>query len=94
MAFARPQDRRIPHAESLDQERYGVLLRGIRTSVELFREENVPIQTELALLDQKYSQIDRSDDLRVRGRDADHAPDGALPRGPGPRDRERAADDR
>ena len=53
-------DRKIaesPHAESLDQERYGVLLRGIRTSVELFREENVPIQTELALLDQKYSQI-------------------------------------
>ena len=46
-----------PHAEKLDQDRYGVLLRGTRTSVELFREENVPIQTELALLDQKYSQV-------------------------------------
>ena len=43
--------------KSLDQDRYGVLLRGTRTSVELFREENVPIQTELALLDQKYSQV-------------------------------------
>jgi oligoendopeptidase F len=46
-----------PHAEKLDQDRYGVLLRGTRTSVELFREENVPIQTELALLEQKYSQV-------------------------------------
>ena len=46
-----------PHADKLDQDRYGVLLRGTRTNVELFREENVPIQTELALLDQKYSQV-------------------------------------
>ena len=46
-----------PHANKLDQDRYGVLLRGTRTNVELFREENVPIQTELALLDQKYSQV-------------------------------------
>ena len=46
-----------PHAEALDQERYGVLLRETRTSVELFREENIAIQTELALLDQKYNQI-------------------------------------
>jgi oligoendopeptidase F len=46
-----------PHAEKLDQDRYGVLLRGTRTCVELFREDNVPIQTELALLDQKYSQV-------------------------------------
>ncbi len=46
-----------PHAEALDQERYGVLLRETRTSVDLFREENIKIQTELALLDQKYNQI-------------------------------------
>lgn len=46
-----------PHAEKLDTERYQVLLRSTRTNVDLFREENVPIQTELSLLDQKYSQI-------------------------------------
>lgn len=45
-----------PHADKLDQERYSVLLRGIRTNVELFREENVPIETDLSLLDQKYNQ--------------------------------------
>ncbi|MEE2681911.1 MAG: M3 family oligoendopeptidase [Planctomycetota bacterium] len=46
-----------PHTEKLDQERYGVLLRETRTSVSMFREENIPIQTELALLEQKYNQI-------------------------------------
>ena len=46
-----------PHADQLDANRYEVLLRGTRRNVELFREENVPIQTELSLLDQKYSQI-------------------------------------
>ena len=38
-----------PHAEKLDQDRYGVMLRETRTSVGMFREENIPIQTELAL---------------------------------------------
>ncbi|MEC7352929.1 MAG: M3 family metallopeptidase, partial [Planctomycetota bacterium] len=46
-----------PHAEKLDQDRYGVMLRETRTSVGMFREENIPIQTELALLEQKYNQI-------------------------------------
>ncbi|MEC8734509.1 MAG: M3 family oligoendopeptidase [Planctomycetota bacterium] len=46
-----------PHAEKLDPDRYGVMLRETRTSVGMFREENIPIQTELALLEQKYNQI-------------------------------------
>ena len=53
-------DRKItdsPHTANLDEDRYGVLLRSIRTNVELFRDENVPIQTELTLLEQKYNQI-------------------------------------
>ena len=53
-------DRKIaqsPHAEALDQDRYGMLLKHLQTSVELFREENVPIETEIELLDNKYQQI-------------------------------------
>ena len=53
-------DRKIaesPFAPALDPERYGVLLRDLRVEVELFREANVPLQTELARLDQQYSQI-------------------------------------
>lgn len=37
--------------------RYGVLERDTRVEVELFREANVPIETELAKLDQKYDEI-------------------------------------
>ena len=53
-------DRKIAgseHADGLDQDRYGLLLKHLRTSVEMFREENVPIETEVSLLSQKYSRI-------------------------------------
>jgi oligoendopeptidase F len=52
-------DRRIatsPHADALPKARYEVLLRALRVDIELFREENIPLETELAELDQKYNQ--------------------------------------
>ena len=45
-----------PHAEKLDPERYGVLLRNMRADVEIFRDENVPLQTEDTKLDQQYNE--------------------------------------
>lgn len=53
-------DRKIatsPFAERLDQQRYGVLLRRLKVDVELFREENVALQTEVTKLDQEYARI-------------------------------------
>jgi oligoendopeptidase F len=41
----------------LDSGRYGVLERSKRASVDLFRSENVPIQTELAKLAQEFGKI-------------------------------------
>ena len=41
----------------LDTARYAVLSRDVAAEVELFREENVPIQTELELLSQRYQTI-------------------------------------
>lgn len=41
----------------LDPARYHVYLRNMRTGVELFRPENVAIETQIAELDQEYSQI-------------------------------------
>ena len=35
-----------PYAQDLDSERYGVLIRDWKADIELFREENVPLQTE------------------------------------------------
>ncbi len=46
-----------PFAARLDQDRYGVLLRRLTVDVELFREENVALQTEVTKLDQEYSKI-------------------------------------
>ena len=41
----------------LDRARYQVLDRDARVGVELFRQENVPLETELARLDQRYDEI-------------------------------------
>ena len=44
-------------ADALPKDRYEVLLRAMRIDIELFREANIPLETELAELDQKYNQI-------------------------------------
>lgn len=52
-------DRRIvgsPHRAGLDADRYGVLLRDLTADVELFREDNIPLQTEDTKLDQQYEE--------------------------------------
>ncbi|MBC7834451.1 MAG: M3 family oligoendopeptidase [Phycisphaerales bacterium] len=46
-----------PHAGALDTKRYEVLLRDTRVGVELFRPENIPIETDLAKLEQEYQSI-------------------------------------
>jgi len=45
------------HAGKLDKGRYGVLLRDMKADVELFRDENVPLQTQDTKLGQQYSEI-------------------------------------
>ncbi len=41
----------------MDEHRYGLLRKKTQREVELFNEKNVPIETELAKLDQKYDEI-------------------------------------
>jgi oligoendopeptidase F len=50
-------------------ERYEVLTRGVKVEADLFRAENVPLQTELALLSQKYDQIIGAMTVHFDGRD-------------------------
>ena len=71
LAFVRDVDPQLkPIASALDKkisssefaaqlplQRYEVLLRGLRVDIELFREANIPLETQLAELDQKYNQI-------------------------------------
>ncbi|MAD78856.1 MAG: peptidase M3 [Planctomycetaceae bacterium] len=65
-------DRKIAdseHAGSLDQERYGILLRALRTDIDLYREENIAIETEITLLDQKYNQVCGAMTVEFEGRE-------------------------
>ena len=56
-----------PHAPKLDQERYGVLLRNLKADVELFREENIPLQTEETKLAQQYEETCGAMTVMFRG---------------------------
>src|SRR5690606_2861244 len=56
-----------PHAERLDQDRYGVLLRNLQADVELFREQNIPLQTEETKLAQQYEEICGAMTVMFRG---------------------------
>jgi len=49
-----------PYLNQLDKAKYFVYLRGIKKSLELFREENIPIQTEIQVEQQKYQSISGS----------------------------------
>jgi oligoendopeptidase F len=53
----------------LDANRYVVLERDTRADVDLFREENVPVQTELAKMTQKYEQICGGMTVEFEGRE-------------------------
>ena len=46
-----------PHTAELNQSAYFTYLRSVKKSIELFREENIPIQAELSVLQQQYGTI-------------------------------------
>jgi oligoendopeptidase F len=56
-----------PLASELDAERYEVMLRDMRAGVEIFRPENVPIETEIDKLSQEYQSICGAMTVQFRG---------------------------
>ncbi|WP_192821595.1 M3 family oligoendopeptidase [Rufibacter sp. LB8] len=44
-------------AQGLDEQKYRIYLRGVRRAIELFREENIPLQTEISTKQQQYGSI-------------------------------------
>lgn len=57
-----------PFTRELDQDKYFTYLRSIRKSIELFREENIPIEAEIAVLQQKYGMITGQMSVEVKGK--------------------------
>ena len=56
-----------PLLTELDQEKYFTYLRSVRKSIELFREENIPLQAEMAVLQQQFGQITGAMMITVNG---------------------------
>lgn len=46
-----------PLTAELDQQKFFTYIRGVRKSIDLFREENIPLQAEMSVLQQQYGSI-------------------------------------
>jgi oligoendopeptidase F len=53
----------------LDEQEYKVYLRNVRKNIELFREENIPLQAEISVLAQQYGVISGKMSVEIAGRE-------------------------
>ncbi len=58
-----------PLLKELDQKKFYTYLRNIRKSIELFREENIPIQAEMNVLQQQFGVISGKMTVTVKGQE-------------------------
>lgn len=56
-----------PLLDSLEKDTYHTYLRSINKSIELFREENIPLQAEMAVLQQQFGQITGAMTVTING---------------------------
>lgn len=57
------------YVDELDQQKYFVYLRAVRKALELFREENIPLFTELQVKQQKYQGISGAMSVDINGQE-------------------------
>jgi oligoendopeptidase F len=57
------------YVDELDQQKYFVYLRAVRKALELFREENIPLFTELQVKQQKYQGITGAMSVEINGQE-------------------------
>jgi len=55
--------------KDLDEKKYFTYLRNVKKSIELFRESNIPIQAELAVMQQQYGMIAGKMTVEVKGQE-------------------------
>lgn len=56
-----------PYKDGLKKQGYPIYLRGIKNSIELFREENIPLNTQLQELEQKFGEINGAQSIEHNG---------------------------
>ena len=54
-----------PYSEELDKDKFFVYMRGIKKALELFREENIPLLTQIQVEQQKYQGITGSMSVKL-----------------------------
>ncbi|RZA00953.1 MAG: M3 family oligoendopeptidase [Sphingobacteriaceae bacterium] len=55
--------------DQLDNDKFFIYLRGVRKALELFRDENIPLQTEIQIEQQKYQGITGSMSVEIDGKE-------------------------
>jgi len=58
-----------PFLKELDQEKYYTYIRNVKKNIELFREENIPLQAELNVLQQQFGVISGKMTVEVGGQE-------------------------
>lgn len=58
-----------PFLNELDQQKYFIYLRGLKKEIEIFREDNVPLQAKIAAESQKYGSILGSMSVEMEGKE-------------------------
>jgi oligoendopeptidase F len=58
-----------PLTASLDQKKYFTYLRSVKKSIDLYREENIPIQSELSVLAQEFGAISGKMTVNINGQE-------------------------
>jgi oligoendopeptidase F len=53
----------------LDQEKYRIYIRGVKKALELYREENIPLQTKISTESQKYGAITAAMTIEWQGKE-------------------------
>ncbi len=56
-----------PASKDLNKEKYSVYLRGVKKSIELFREENIPLFTQLQQKEQQFGEISGAQSIEHNG---------------------------
>jgi oligoendopeptidase F len=58
-----------PYTKELDQKEFYTYLRNVKKNIELFREDNIPIQAELSVMQQQFGVISGKMTVEVNGRE-------------------------
>lgn len=58
-----------PFVQELDKEKFFTYLRNVKKSIDLFREENIPLQSELSVLAQQFGVINGKMMVEVNGKE-------------------------